>query len=212
MKFDEMEESWILNEIEKIKYSLKLNNVIRYNLKRIEKLEEKTQSVAEHVYNMLILANYFRDLEDQQNKLDFEKITKMILMHDMGEIETGDIVMHKKDKSKKDLENEMLQKVVENSPNFIAKEIKKLCEEYDNFSTQEGKFVKAIDKIEQQFWHSVFSEPEMVYATCTLEERDKNEIKRREIYKKCGFKFIEKFALVIHKQMCKKYPEYSNLN
>ncbi len=211
MKFDEMTDDWVINEIEKIKYTYGLNKVIRYNLTRDESTESTTQSVAEHVYNMLILAHYFRDLEDPEHIMDMEKVTKMILMHDMVEIETGDIVMNKKTEDKKILEVEALEKTISHSPAFIAQEIKNLVFEYDNYSTGEGKFVKAIDKIEQQFWHSVFCNPGMICTTCLKEDRNNNELKRREIYKKCGFKLIEKFGLVIHEKMCQKYPEYSDL-
>ncbi len=40
---------------------------------------------------MLHLAYYFRDLEDPKRLMDFDKVVRMILVHDMGEIETGDI-------------------------------------------------------------------------------------------------------------------------
>lgn len=212
MKFDEITKDWILKEIEKVKYSLKQNDIIRYNLTRAETPSTKSQSVAEHLYNMLILAHYFRDLEDPEHKMDFEKIVRMILMHDMGEIETGDIVMGQKTENQKELETNALLRVKEKTPEFISKNISELCEEYDHYKTQEAKYVKALDKLEQQFWHSVYCDPSMVCSVCSLEERNRNELKRREIYKKCGFMFIEKFALTIHQQMRQKYPEYSTLD
>jgi 5'-deoxynucleotidase YfbR-like HD superfamily hydrolase len=71
MKIEDITEDWILQEIEKLKYTYGLNKVVRYNLIREEIYE--TQSVAEHVTNMLILAHYFRELEDPERKMDMEK-------------------------------------------------------------------------------------------------------------------------------------------
>ena len=87
---------FIESELEKINYTYKLNEIIRYNKERKEKYQ--TQSLAEHVTNMIFLAYYFRQYEDPENKLDFDKVVQMILMHDMGEIETGVFPTHLKTK------------------------------------------------------------------------------------------------------------------
>ena len=86
--------SAILNSVSKILYTYGLNRVIRYEQKRKE--IHQTQSVAEHVTNMIFCAYHFRDIEDPKHKMNFEKIMRLIIMHDMGEIETDDIVTNKK--------------------------------------------------------------------------------------------------------------------
>lgn len=192
---DQISKEWILDEIKKIKYTYGLNKVVRYNLERIEELE--TQSVAEHVYNMLILAHYFRDLEDPEHKMDMEKIIKMILMHDMGEIETGDIVMGSKDSKAEEIERLSIDTVASKSPDFIKNEIRELFEEFENPTTIEGKFVKAIDKIEAPIWFINLPTHKMIKYATSPETREKNEKKRRELYKVLGFKIIEKFAIVL---------------
>ncbi len=206
MKIEDMTNDWILSEIEKIGYIYKLNKVIRYNLKREEILE--TQSVAEHVFNMLILANYFRDLEDPEKKLDFTKVTKMILMHDLVEIETGDIVMDQKNQNHKQAEEVSVLKVAEKSPEFIENEIVELCKEYDSAETLEARFVKCIDKIEQQFWFGVFCDTEMINIVTNAENKIKNEEKRRALYKKLDFPVIAKFGLAIHELAMKRGMTY----
>jgi len=188
-------EEWVLNEIQKIKYTYGLNSVIRYNLKRIE--EHETQSVAEHVYNMLILAHYFRDLEDPEHKMDMAKITKMILMHDMGEIETGDIIMGSKNKMHEELEGLSIDTVAIKSPDFIKREIGELFDEFENPTTLEGKFVKAIDKIEAPIWFINLPTHNMIKKATSVERRENNERKRRELYPSLGFKIIERFAIVL---------------
>jgi 5'-deoxynucleotidase YfbR-like HD superfamily hydrolase len=88
--YKKLTDTYIADEIEKLRYTYGLNKVIRYNQKRKE--EPQTQSVAEHVTNSIFLAYYFRDFEDPNHELDFDKVIKIIMMHDMGEIETGDIM------------------------------------------------------------------------------------------------------------------------
>jgi 5'-deoxynucleotidase YfbR-like HD superfamily hydrolase len=197
-----LSEEWILGEIEKIKYTYGLNKVIRYNLNRdSEKLP--TQSVAEHVYNMLVLAHYFRYLEDPEHRLDFEKITKMILMHDMGEIETGDIIMSEKTQQDNELEFSKLSNVMKNTPDFVKNNITTLFNEFESLDTLEGKFAKAIDKIESQFWFGIVCDLNMIKSQNTKEARIKNQEKRRGIYADCGFPIIAKFGEVIYQETVK---------
>ena len=146
-----LSDEYIWSEIEKLRYTYGLNSVIRYSLKRKEPFQ--TQSVAEHVTNMIFLAYYFRDLEDPRNELDFEKVIKLIMMHDMGEIETGDIVTVAKTESHEILEKEAIKLVKQKSPGFVANEVESLYEEFTDPKTKEGKYAKAIDKFEGQiFW------------------------------------------------------------
>jgi 5'-deoxynucleotidase YfbR-like HD superfamily hydrolase len=192
----EITSEWILQEVEKITYTYNLNKVVRYNLNREEELE--SQSVAEHVYNMLVLAHYFRDLEDPERKLDFEKVTKIILMHDMGEIETGDIIMSQKRDSHQQIESQAIDVVASKSPKFISEEIRHIYDEFENPQTLEGKFCKAIDKIEAQFWFTaVCADLKMIKFVTSIEERVRNEAKRRDMWSKLGFKVIEQFATTI---------------
>jgi 5'-deoxynucleotidase YfbR-like HD superfamily hydrolase len=195
MKIEDITEDWILQEIEKLKYTYGLNKVVRYNLIREEIYE--TQSVAEHVTNMLILAHYFRELEDPERKMDMEKIVRMIIMHDMGEIVTGDIIMGLKEKIHEDREAQAILEVASCAPSFISREIKELYDEFENPQTLEGKFVKAIDKIEAPFWFINLPTHNMIKKVTSPEHRKKNEAKRREIYPILGFKFIERFAIVM---------------
>jgi 5'-deoxynucleotidase YfbR-like HD superfamily hydrolase len=141
----------IRSEIKKLQYTYGLNKVIRYNLKREEK--HQTQSVAEHVTNILHLAYYFRDLEDPMRLIDFDKVVRIILVHDMGEIETGDIVCVSKTQEDFDEEEKAIQEVKIKTPRWISEEIEELFAEFENPKTIEGFYAKAIDKFEGKvFW------------------------------------------------------------
>ncbi len=142
---------YIQSEIKKIQYTYGLNKIIRFSLKREEKYQ--TQSVAEHITNMLHLAYYFRDFEDAERKMDFDKVVRIILMHDMGEIETGDIPCVLKNDNDFKEEEKAIEKVKNQSPYWIEKEIDELFQEFENPKTLEGFYAKAIDKFEGKiFW------------------------------------------------------------
>ena len=141
----------ILENVHKLMYTYGLNKVIRYEQVRNE--VHQTQSVAEHVTNMLFCAYHFRDIEDPEHRLNFEEIIKMILMHDMGEIETGDIVTNKKTKADTELEYVAIKSVKVKSPNFVKREVESIFERFEEPQTPEERFAKAIDKFEGTiFW------------------------------------------------------------
>jgi putative hydrolase of HD superfamily len=137
---------FIKNELKKLSYLYGLNKTIRYNQSRKEKF--RSQSVADHLTNMIFFAKYFRELEDQDKKLDFEKVVDMILLHDIGEIETGDIPVIAKKQIDVKKEIKSINKVAKKTPKFIAENLKDIFEEYEERKTFEAKFVKAIDMFE----------------------------------------------------------------
>ncbi len=200
-------DEYVLSEIKKLKYTYGLNRIIRYNLNRVE--HHQTQSVAEHVCNMIFLAHYFRDLEDPDNGMDFEKVIRIIIMHDMGEIETGDIILVAKTEADTELEKQAIQKVKVQSPDFIQRQIEELFEEFENPITFEGKFVKAIDKLEGQIFWVEKAGVEMAKDINNKAGFDINMVypimmtKVYEMLKEFNFKYIERFMEVIDQEKVK---------
>ena len=84
----------ILDEIARIKYLYKVKGIIRYGKERDP--WERAESVAEHVFGMQILINYFLPYEDPRGLLDRTRMLDMSLIHDIDEIENGDIINYKK--------------------------------------------------------------------------------------------------------------------
>lgn len=201
ISLSKIEKKKILREIEKLLYTYNLNRVIRYDQKRTEKFE--TQSVAEHVTNSLFLAHYFIDIEDKKHRLDFAKIIRMIIMHDMGEIEKGDVILMKKTKKDTKKELKSLKKVAIKSPDFVQKEINYLCKEFETRTNKEAQFAYSIDKIEGQlFWCSnngvnmmrdLFTRHNLKIETAIMAYE-----KTMPLLLEYGFKEMSKFFKVIH--------------
>lgn len=198
---DDLTYEYILSEIKRIKYLYKLNTVIRYNLKREEK--HQTQSVAEHVTNMLFLAYYFRPFEDPKNKLNFDHVVKLIMMHDLGEIETGDYLATIKNADHKKEEKEAIVKVRLQSPKFVADQVENLYEEFESLKTRESLYVNAIDKFEGQVFWVEEKGVEMVTYGDSLYGVDISTVhppyikKIHTFLKENNFHFIDKYLSVV---------------
>lgn len=204
---EQFTDEYVLAEIKKIKYTYGLNSVIRYNLEREE--HHKTQSVAEHVTNMMFLAYYFRDLEDPKSEMDFDRVVRMIIMHDMAEIETGDIITTIKTVADNKVERLAIKTVKEKSPEFVSSEIEELYDELEETKTLEAKFVKSIDKLEGQIFWVEKEGVEMVDFIDKKTGIDINVVypimmdKINKMINDFDFKYIIRFLEVIHQERMK---------
>ncbi|HII71325.1 TPA: HD domain-containing protein [Candidatus Woesearchaeota archaeon] len=127
------------------------------NLKRLMHLKEvfrtgkvkgREESTAEHVYGCMILAEHF--LKTVKEPLDELKVMKLILYHDLVEMETGDVFVldEKNRENKKEKEMEGAQRLSKKIPSTIADEFVEMFTEYEEGKTKEAKFTKAIDVLE----------------------------------------------------------------
>ncbi len=142
--------SFVLSELERIQYLYRLQRVIRSNLKRNEDI--KTESVAEHIYGMCVLAQYFSIVEDLPRSLDMQKVFSMITWHDIDEIETGDVVGYHKTEADRQREKTALTKAISSTAEALATSIEFALTEYKAQESLEARFVKAIDKIDPIFY------------------------------------------------------------
>lgn len=137
----------ILEEVRRLQYLFGHSRIIRHGLNR-DNEEYVTQSVAEHIYNMFTLAQYFRPLEDPDNQWDWEKIHRMILWHDATELETGDVLTHHKTDEIRALEEQAIPEVAARMPERLQYIYQNVADEYERRESIESRFVKAIDVVE----------------------------------------------------------------
>ena len=145
----------------------KVKNLLRFKGLSLWKNEniERWDSVAEHSYRMALLAIMIAPYLEE--KVDLEKVLKMVLVHDIVEILALDYnpLFKQGDKGGHAFnENAFLEKykreisaaesIFKNLPDELYKEFVSLFEEYINTkankdsSTKEGRFAYALDKIE----------------------------------------------------------------
>ncbi|WWP02550.1 MAG: HD domain-containing protein [Candidatus Dasytiphilus stammeri] len=120
----------------------------------------RKESTAEHSWRLCLLAMTF---EDQLEKsLNFTKILKLCVIHDLGEAIHGDIpAVNKKNKglNKSYQERSDLLQLMESLDKGLSDHFLKLWEEYEYVSSIEAKIVKAFDKFETLLQHNQGNNP-----------------------------------------------------
>lgn len=107
--------------------------------------ENKIESVADHTWSVTMLA--LSVIEKYNLDLNIEKCMKLSIIHEIGEIYSGDIipnVISKKEKHK--LEEDAVDELL--SSLEFDNDFKELWIEYDNVESKEADFIKQVDKLE----------------------------------------------------------------
>ncbi len=143
------DDAFVLEETAKIQYLYGLKHETRYDLPRQEAIA--SESVAEHVYGMHILAHYFYPLEQKAANVDFNKIQTMITWHDIDEVETGDTIGYLKTPAMRAAEADAAARVIARTPSHMKDSAQAVLTEYEALQTKAATFVKALDRIEPLF-------------------------------------------------------------
>lgn len=121
--------------------------------------EGRRESTAEHSWRLALMAAVFLE---EFSQLDKYKVILMALIHDMGEIYTGDISANSvfSSKEKEEAERRDMQEVFRMLPDRHRDFYISLWEEYESGVTPEARFVKAFDKGETILQHIQGKNPE----------------------------------------------------
>lgn len=187
------DETFVLGEIRKLQYCYGLKYEIRYGLHRGD--HTYSESVAEHIYGMHVLADYFLPLEDET--LNQRIVSQTITWHDMDELKTGDTISWKKTEEQIEAEKEAWQTVVPELPETLQAAVAKVVGDYEHQSSKEGKFVKAIDKSEPLF-HLYNQAGKAWCRSVKLTRHDSERIKEPYL---SDFPYITRFVTVLHNTM-----------
>lgn len=129
--------------IEFIGYIDKLKSVIRQNGLHDDSRAENTAEHSWHAaLSAVLLAPY------ANFPIDTDKVSQMLLIHDLIEIEAGDTFVYNNEALtlQEQAEQEAAQVVFGQLPAAQGKELKALWEEFEARQTPEAKFAKAIDR------------------------------------------------------------------
>ena len=111
----------------------------------------RQESVAEHSWRMALMAYFLRD---QFPNADLTRVLLMALLHDMGEVFTGDIPTFEKTDADRAREHELRDEWIDALPAPYAAEVRSLFAEMDAMETEEAKIVKALDRMEAVITHN----------------------------------------------------------
>ncbi|NIP60047.1 MAG: HD domain-containing protein [Gemmatimonadetes bacterium] len=115
------------------------------------------ESVAEHTWRLCLMAVV---LERELPELDFARLLKICVVHDLGEAIGGDIsAPEQPEEGKAADEREDLVRLLEPLPDEVRSEILSLWDEYEGARTAEARIAKALDKLETILQHNQGENP-----------------------------------------------------
>src|SRR3990172_10561809 len=125
-------------------------------MKRVDRLSliskgGRRESDAEHTWHLVMFIWMFSYLYERN--IDLLKAIKMGLVHDLVEIQAGDVygLSSGLESRKKAAEKKAALSIFGPLPEEISKELTDLWYEYERKETEESKFVWALDKICPRF-------------------------------------------------------------
>lgn len=125
-------------ELDKIKYITRQNYLSDGSRK---------ENDAEHSWHLALMAFVLADYANQ--KIDLLKTMKMLLVHDVVEIDAGDTYAYDAEANldKRERELKAAERIFGLLPQEQAEEYRSLWDEFEEMTTPEAKFANTIDKI-----------------------------------------------------------------
>ncbi|MCD8043719.1 MAG: HD domain-containing protein [Tannerellaceae bacterium] len=128
-----------IKEIDKVKYILRKTKLIN---------SDRNENDAEHSWHLAVMAIVLA--EHSNEPVDILKVVKMLLIHDLVEIDAGDTFIYDTQKNHSNTNEERLaaNRIFGLLPSDQAEEFIELWEEFEAGKTQEAKFARSMDRLE----------------------------------------------------------------
>jgi putative hydrolase of HD superfamily len=121
----------------------KLKNVIR---KTQNASNDRFENDAEHSWHICMMAMTLRQFANAE--VDLLKVLQMLIVHDLGEIYGGDVIVHEKDGESRRRERESVERIISMFGGSEGEAILSLMTEFEERTTDEAKYANAIDRLE----------------------------------------------------------------
>ena len=128
-----------IKEIDKIKFIFRKTKLISSN---------RNENDAEHSWHLAMMAMVLAEHANEQ--IDLLRVMKMVLIHDIVEIDAGDIFIYDATKNHTNTEEELkaAKRIFGLLPEEQAQELIALWEEFEAGETADARFAKAMDRLE----------------------------------------------------------------
>lgn len=123
----------------------RLKSVLRRT--RVKSAEKRLENSAEHSWHVALMAIL---MEEHANEpVDIARVVKMLLLHDVVEIDAGDLFVYDTAASAEQEEKELkaAQRLFGMLPQEQGEELFELWTEFESAASADAKFAKALDRI-----------------------------------------------------------------
>ena len=109
----------------------------------------RQENVSEHSWHISVMALILAEYSNESN-LDILRVIKMLLVHDLVEIDAGDTFLYDNEGNhdKYEREQKAAQRIFGLLPSEQADELQTIWEEFEDMSSSEAKFAKALDSLQ----------------------------------------------------------------
>jgi len=128
-----------IKEIDKLKYIQRKTKLFN---------SDRHENDAEHSWHLAMMTIVLAEHSDKP--IDILKVVKMVLIHDIVEIDAGDTFIYDTVKNHTNTDEELLaaQRIFGLLPEEQAKEFIAIWQEFEDGKTDEAKFAKTMDRLE----------------------------------------------------------------
>ena len=128
-----------IKEIDKLKYIQRKTKLFN---------SDRHENDAEHSWHLAMMTIVLAEHSDKP--IDVLKVLKMVLIHDIVEIDAGDTFIYDSAKSHTNTEEELIaaKRIFGLLPSEQAEELTAIWEEFEEGITDEAKFAKSMDRFE----------------------------------------------------------------
>lgn len=107
---------------------------------------DRFENSAEHSWHVSLLALLLKEYSKEQ--IDIDRVIRMLLIHDLGEIDAGDKIIYSSETSEQKSDEEKgIKRLFQHLPEKTANDYTELWLEFEGGETPDSKYAKAIDRI-----------------------------------------------------------------
>ena len=127
-----------IKEIDKLKYIFRKTKLIN---------SDRPENDAEHSWHLAMMAIILA--EHSNEPIDVAKVMKMVLIHDIVEIDSGDVFAYDTTKSHDNFDEELkaARRIFGILPKEQAEEFLNIWIEFEEMKTPESKFARSLDRL-----------------------------------------------------------------
>lgn len=107
----------------------------------------RPENSAEHSWHIALMALLMVEHIDQRSDIDLLKVVKMLLVHDIIEIDAGDVFAYDEDEEREEREKKAGRRIFGLLPKDQAEELYQLWREFEERQTPEAHYAASLDRL-----------------------------------------------------------------